>query len=276
MSLKKLDYNGLQTLVTAIKSYMRDNYLSLNGGIITGGITSSTSDVIKRDINTSSLVLYGGTNNSNSAILKLFGGEYDNNIKGWFSLKSQDGTNSKELLGKPDGTLTWCGYNVITSAGGTLTGAINTANNTWNKMGDDASIGDHNVGGKLCVKTQTSTATGIAFFNSSDTNVGQIEVNNKFNFNKTIQQNSKSVEAVNASGSDYIRYESGIQICWGTINDFTTEQIVTYPVAFIELPAIGISNGYCTTTLWSNTGTRVSLINAEHQYLKWVAIGKWK
>lgn len=32
MSLKKLDYNGLQTLVTVIKQYMGDNYLSLGGG----------------------------------------------------------------------------------------------------------------------------------------------------------------------------------------------------------------------------------------------------
>ena len=77
-------------------------------------------------------------------------------------------------------------HSYLPLAGGTLTGAINTANNVWNKMGDDASIGDHNVGGKICIKTQTSTNTGIAFFNSGDTNVGQLEVNNNFAFNKTI------------------------------------------------------------------------------------------
>lgn len=81
----------------------------------------------------------------------------------------------------------------IPLSGGTLTGAINTANNTWNKLGDDASFGDHNVGGKMCIKTQTSTNTGIAFFNSSDTNVGQVEVNNEFNFNKTIKQSGTAV-----------------------------------------------------------------------------------
>lgn len=88
-----------------------------------------------------------------------------------------------------DGTVTWLVSEAITSAGGTLTGALNTANNTWNNLGDDAAFGDHNVGGKMCVKTQTSTATGIAFFNNSNTNVGQVEVNNAFNFNKAIKQN---------------------------------------------------------------------------------------
>ena len=74
-------------------------------------------------------------------------------------------------------------------SGGTMTGALNTANNTWNNLGDDAAIGDHNVAGKMCVKTQISTATGIAFFDSSNTNVGQVEVNNAFDFNKAIKQN---------------------------------------------------------------------------------------
>ena len=31
--------------------------------------------------------------------------------------------------------------------GGTMLGALNFANNTWNKVGDDVYIGDHNMGG---------------------------------------------------------------------------------------------------------------------------------
>jgi hypothetical protein len=80
--------------------------------------------------------------------------------------------------------------NFLPLSGGTLTGAFNTPNNVWNNLGDDASFGDHNVGGKMCIKTQTSTATGIAFFNSGDTNVGQVEVNNVFTFNKEVHATS--------------------------------------------------------------------------------------
>lgn len=36
-------------------------------------------------------------------------------------------------------------------AGGNMTGALNFANNTWNKVGDDVKIGDHNIAGSLGV-----------------------------------------------------------------------------------------------------------------------------
>ena len=93
------------------------------------------------------------------------------------------------------------GGNPLSTAGGTMTGALNTANNIWNNLGDDAAFGDHNVAGKMCVKTQTSTATGIAFFNSSNTNVGQVEVNNEFKFNKPILVNSNTVLTNGTTGT---------------------------------------------------------------------------
>ena len=83
-------------------------------------------------------------------------------------------------------------HSYLPLAGGTLTGAINTANNVWNKMGDDSAIGDHNVGGHLCIKGLNATP-GITFFNSSDANLGNVIVNNEFNFNKTIKQNGTAV-----------------------------------------------------------------------------------
>lgn len=41
--------------------------------------------------------------------------------------------------------------NYIAKSGGTMTGALNFANNTWNTVGDDVKIGDHNVAGGLGV-----------------------------------------------------------------------------------------------------------------------------
>ena len=57
--------------------------------------------------------------------------------------------------------------NTITStylklSGGTLSGAVNFANNTYNKMGDDAQIGDANQAGKIAIKGLNG-ATGIYF-----------------------------------------------------------------------------------------------------------------
>ena len=46
----------------------------------------------------------------------------------------------------------WSGWQkVLFINGGTLTGALNFANNTWNKIGDDVQIGDANVAGTLCI-----------------------------------------------------------------------------------------------------------------------------
>jgi len=76
--------------------------------------------------------------------------------------------------------------NFLPLSGGTLTGAFNTANNTWNKSGDDASFGDHNIAGKFCIKGLNGDA-GIAFYNSSDGAVGTVTVNNAFTFDKTVR-----------------------------------------------------------------------------------------
>jgi hypothetical protein len=65
----------------------------------------------------------------------------------------------------------------LPKSGGTMTGAITFANGTWNSMGDDASIGDQNVGGHICIKPNNATydnSGGIQFKNSSGTNLVQL------------------------------------------------------------------------------------------------------
>ena len=63
------------------------------------------------------------------------------------------------------------------SAAKTFSAAVTFANNTWNSVGDDASIGDHNVGGHICIKPNSSTydsSGGIQFCNSSGTSLVQL------------------------------------------------------------------------------------------------------
>jgi len=47
-------------------------------------------------------------------------------------------------------------------SGATFTGAINTANNTWNTIGDDAYLGDINKGGHIGIKGKNGN-TGLFF-----------------------------------------------------------------------------------------------------------------
>lgn len=84
-------------------------------------------------------------------------------------------------------------------SGGTLTGAVTFANNTWNAVGDDVAIGDHNALGSLGVKGINGTPK-ITFVNSSGTvlanigasSVGTLETtNNNFKFGQvTLSYNS--------------------------------------------------------------------------------------
>lgn len=70
----------------------------------------------------------------------------DGTVELWANCNDQNGNNVKKAILGTDGRLT------ISNNGLTANGSINFANNTWNPVGDDVYIGDHNVGGSLGVK----------------------------------------------------------------------------------------------------------------------------
>ena len=56
----------------------------------------------------------------------------------------------------------------ISRSGDTMTGPLNFANNTWNRVGDDVFIGDKDRSGVLCIKSNSTGYTGLAFFKPSN------------------------------------------------------------------------------------------------------------
>lgn len=58
----------------------------------------------------------------------------------------------------------------VKRSGDTMIGALNFANGTWNKMGDDIYIGDYNIGGQLCLMGITGN-TGISFHKQGDASI---------------------------------------------------------------------------------------------------------
>lgn len=58
--------------------------------------------------------------------------------------------------------------------GGTMLGALNFANNTWNPVGDDSYIGDCNIAGHFGIKAADATYPGITFFNNANTSLGNL------------------------------------------------------------------------------------------------------
>ncbi len=62
----------------------------------------------------------------------------------------------------------------VKKSGDTMTGALNFANGTWNKVGDDSYMGDCNVSGHIGIKAANTTYPGVAFFNNSGTHLGNL------------------------------------------------------------------------------------------------------
>ena len=102
--------------------------------------------------------------------------------------------------------------------------------------------------------------------------------------------NEKEVERVNASGTNYIRYESGLQLCWDNAFGGATSSgvSVTYPVPFVGTPVINVTPGGVTSTTsqvsvqTDNAGPtgfvlKTSVGTAWSAYFcRWFAIGWWK
>ena len=72
---------------------------------------------------------------------------------------------ANRAIGDGDGNTISSTY--LKLSGGTLTGALNTANNTWNKIGDDVQIGDRNVSGGLGIQGLNGN-TNIRFYKYGD------------------------------------------------------------------------------------------------------------
>lgn len=319
--------NSTKVATTAFVNTKAGNYLPLTGGSITGNLSVSgtiTGDVtgtasgnlplsggtmtgtlyfdtggeaiIQNNLSNSDgfIGIYGGAGYTNGAYITLSGKNRSSNA-GAFSIYANDGVNgTKSLFGRPDGTLTWAGKDVITAAGGTMGAALNMDNHALNlgaSSNDDGRIYNMSNTLRLVGGSNTSTGSYIDIGSASAGTKGVKLVASDGNttkeltalYNGTLTWAGKNVERVNARGSnsngDYIRYDNGIQICWGGFANVSVPRTITYPAAFTTAPAIGIDRGTMMCGAWSATGCNITMISggtSTGQYLKWIAIGTWK
>jgi len=120
------------------------------------------------------------------------------------------------------------------------------------------------------------------------------------NFTGALQKGGKAVETVNASGSGYIRYESGLQICWGFVSNISNTVTswgsvyqldvntpIVFPVPFIGKPSVSIiqaesaANGAPAHV--ERTATQITSFKLMRPTdsslvtnIDYIAIGKWK
>lgn len=101
--------------------WLYNNKLSLSGGTMTGAIVSTANKFVRRSNDTGYLQLMGGTEFAYGASLTLMGIDHSAQ-PGQFMLRARDASTYKDLLGKPDGTLTWGGERVFRGTITTVTG----------------------------------------------------------------------------------------------------------------------------------------------------------
>lgn len=103
----------------------------------------------------------------------------------------------------------------------------------------------------------------------------------------TLTWGGKEVERVGSSGVSWIRYENGLQICWGSVNfpANTLSAETTLPVAFADtkwrLSLLLASEQAGTDWTGSNRTTtkfttRRSTAGSAMSYFDYIAIGLWK
>ena len=167
-----------------------------------------------------------------------------------------------------------------------LVATAGTVNSAWN---------DGNA--KLCLHTYDSTETntaedgGFALQTSDGTNAPYLEGKP----NGDLKWSGKSIERVNSSASEggagYIRYENGLQICWGggTASGTSSGKTISYQVAFNYAPSVTVTAGSLTATASNHVSIQASGVTTTSfdcvlsvgsawstGSFRWIAIGTWK
>ena len=188
--------------------------------------------------------------------------------------------------------------NFLPLSGGTMTGNIfnNNANDLFSIAKDQSVL---NQGIRVYGGNSFSTGASLYVYGKDNTSYGGIfrifahDGTNSKELKGTpagsLTWLGKEVERVNSIGSNYIRFEGGLQICWGSTPTITTATTVT-----LTLPAAFVDDGYsiaigrwwvaavgeeyytydATATSFKLT-TIGSVGGGSHSYM-YIAIGKWK
>lgn len=131
-----------QNIVKALQENAKDACLPLSGGTMTGTIKQTNQFALSRTTDDTRLEILGGTSAADGASLYL-DGVNSFNEPGTFSLTARDNNgNIKQLRGEPNGSLTWGGKDVITSAGGTVDNVLYVAKHLVITPGDNGEGGE--------------------------------------------------------------------------------------------------------------------------------------
>ena len=144
----------LSSLDSTLRAFIAEEvakYLPLAGGTMGGSIMFAPAEqdglnAIRAASHSQGYLQFcGGIGYSSGATLALYGIEHGSN-HGAFMLNAQSAEKNSLFEGRPDGTLTWAGNAILTSAGGSLAGRLKFTKNPAHYIEVDAN-GDLLIGG---------------------------------------------------------------------------------------------------------------------------------
>jgi hypothetical protein len=124
----------------------------------------------------------------------------------------------------------------------------------------------------------------LCYKNEADTQkIASLSISSNVDGTKNAKFDGKEIDRINSSGSNYIRYENGIQICWGGYSGSTALPLtITYPAPFLtgDYPSIGIQSGEYNASAWGYNNFQLTMAPGHTKpstvYFKYIAIGRWK
>ena len=95
---------------------------------------------------------------------------------------------------------------------------------------------------------------------------------------KTVNKNVFSTSGVQSSGSNYIRFEDGTQICWYSIDSDGSDHTWSFPVAFsnTEYSVVGCPSPMLSSFCTSRGTTSCTLHGVNGQTCYYIAVGRWR
>lgn len=226
------DLNSIQNTLNNLDS----NYLRKSGGTMTGNITLTTDAAYITDSKTQHLIFGTISPSTTTGVTgvngmdAVFAGRLTNMVLRTSGDNLYHYNHSKSARYLILDTNNYSSY-ALPLSGGTMTGALNFANNTWNKVGDDAYMGDCNVAGMIGIKGINADTPGFAMYNNSGTLLGKLYASGTslyWSNAKILTASGTSTQFVMGDGSLY-----SDTVSYTTWDKTTTSGIAWFPIADI-------------------------------------------
>lgn len=265
--------------------------LPLIGGTLTGRLKSTmgTNGALSSASDASQIRICGGDGSWNQGGVGIWYGVNSENYPGsWAQISmNPDGQGDNAALRGYYDTesnkhvLKYNNADVLTSAGGYLNNALYSTNGYPIRRSVDNDCleisGSSSSGGGILILYGKDNANY-----PSECRLVAGDTNFRVLANGSSYLGGKAVNTIYSSGTNYIRYTDGLQICHVAVSGSlsTSAKTITFPVAFKSAPSVTLSlasrNIVAVHTVTGTSFQYIANDNVSGTSFRYIAIGRWK